>query len=40
MLTSNMDVIVNGAPERDVFTQGLRTLISAAEASRAPFDPT
>jgi AcrR family transcriptional regulator len=33
VLTSNMDVIVNGAPERDVFTQGLRTLISAAQAA-------
>jgi AcrR family transcriptional regulator len=32
-LTSNMDVIVNGAPERDVFIQGLRTLISAAQAA-------
>jgi hypothetical protein len=40
VLTSNMDVIVGGAPERDVFTQGLRTLISAAETSRAPFDST
>jgi AcrR family transcriptional regulator len=41
VLTSNMDVIVSGAPERDVFTEGLRTLISAAEAAaRAPFDST
>jgi hypothetical protein len=33
VLTSNMDLIVSGAPEREVFTQGLRTLISAAEAT-------
>jgi AcrR family transcriptional regulator len=33
VLTSNVDVIVNGASERDVFTQGLRTLISAAQAA-------
>ena len=32
-LTSNMNVIVNGAPERDVFIQGLRTLIAAAQAA-------
>jgi AcrR family transcriptional regulator len=33
VLTGNMDLIVSAAPERDVFTQGLRTLISAAEAT-------
>jgi AcrR family transcriptional regulator len=33
VLTSNMDVIVTRTSERDVFTRGLRTLISAAEAA-------
>lgn len=32
-LTRHMDVIINGPPERDVFIQGLRTLISAAQAA-------
>jgi AcrR family transcriptional regulator len=34
-LASNVDVIVRGTPERDVFTQGLRALISAAQAAPA-----
>lgn len=32
-LSANMEVIVHGTPERDVFTQGLRTLIAAAQAA-------
>lgn len=33
VLASNIDVIVSSTAERDVFTQGLRTLISAAPAA-------
>lgn len=32
-LAGNLDVIVSGPPERDVFTQGLRSLISAADVT-------
>jgi AcrR family transcriptional regulator len=34
-LAGNINVIVSGPPERDVFTHGLRTLISAAHAAQA-----
>lgn len=33
VLAGNLEMIVNGPPERDVFAQGLRTLISAAQAA-------